>query len=114
MPAHALTHKTREALDNLEAYLAGLNEAVQYCVAYLADEVTQVPSGIMGGDPGRQRAGKQDRHRSRTRGIPLRRPRGTERRNVVAEPGYRKAGRQIGRPAVHRSHCPDSSILSSR
>jgi hypothetical protein len=49
MPAHALTHRTRDALDNLETYLSGLNEAVQYCVAYLADEVTQVPSGIMGG-----------------------------------------------------------------
>jgi len=44
-----MSSQTRHALKVIEEYLAGLNEAVQYCLAYMADLVTQTPSGIMGG-----------------------------------------------------------------
>lgn len=44
-----MSSQTRHALKVIEEYLAGLNEAVQYCLAYMADLVTQTPNGIMGG-----------------------------------------------------------------
>jgi hypothetical protein len=49
MTTHTLSHETREALDNLKAYLSAGNEAVQYEFSYLADLVTQAPSVILGG-----------------------------------------------------------------
>jgi hypothetical protein len=49
MTTHTLSRETREALDNLKAYLSGENEAVQYEFSYLADLVTQAPSVILGG-----------------------------------------------------------------
>jgi hypothetical protein len=49
MTAHTLSHETREALENLKAYLSAENEAVQYQFSYLADQVTQTPSVILGG-----------------------------------------------------------------
>lgn len=49
MPTHMLSHETREALDDLKAYLSAGNEAVQYEFSYLADLVTQNSSIILGG-----------------------------------------------------------------
>jgi hypothetical protein len=49
MTTHTLSHETRDALDNLKAYLSAGNEAVQYEFSYLADLVTQNPSVILGG-----------------------------------------------------------------
>ena len=49
MTTHTLSHETREALDNLKAYLSAGNEAVQYEFSYLADLVTHTPSVILGG-----------------------------------------------------------------
>jgi hypothetical protein len=51
MSSHTLSHETRRALDNLKAYLAGENEAVQYAFSFLADMVTQNPSAMLGGIP---------------------------------------------------------------
>jgi hypothetical protein len=51
MSNHRLSHETREALDNIKAYLAGGNEAVQYAFSFLADLVTQTPSVMIGGIP---------------------------------------------------------------
>src|SRR5437868_643582 len=48
MSSHTLSHETRRALDNLKAYLAGENEAVQYAFSFLADMVTQNPSAMLG------------------------------------------------------------------
>ncbi len=47
----SLSGETREALDNLKAYLSGGNEAVQYAFSFLADMVTQTPSVMVGGIP---------------------------------------------------------------
>jgi len=44
-----LSSQTRHALKVIHDYLAGENEAVQYCLEYMADLVTQTSSGIMGG-----------------------------------------------------------------
>ena len=44
-----LSSQTRHALKVIHDYLAGENEAVQYCFEYMADLVTQTSSGIMGG-----------------------------------------------------------------
>jgi len=44
-----MSSQTRHALRVIEEYLSGLNEAVQYCLAYMTDLVTQAPSGIVGG-----------------------------------------------------------------
>jgi hypothetical protein len=49
LTTHTLSHETREALDNLKAYLSSENEAVQYEFSYLANLVTQTPSVILGG-----------------------------------------------------------------
>ena len=49
MSNHNLSHETRQALDNLRAYLSGQNEAVQYAFSFLADAVTQNPVVILGG-----------------------------------------------------------------
>jgi hypothetical protein len=51
MSNHSLSHETREALDNLKAYLSGGNEAVQYAFGFLADMVTQNPVMMLGGIP---------------------------------------------------------------
>jgi hypothetical protein len=51
MSSHTLSHETRRALDNLKAYLAGENEAVQYAFSFLADMVTRNPSVMLGGIP---------------------------------------------------------------
>jgi hypothetical protein len=45
----ALSSETRHALKVIHDYLAGENEAVQYCLAFMADQVTQSASGIIGG-----------------------------------------------------------------
>ncbi|MBV9416783.1 MAG: hypothetical protein JO363_17505 [Solirubrobacterales bacterium] len=44
-----MSSQTRHALKVIHDYLAGQNEAVQYCLEYMADLVTQTSSGIMGG-----------------------------------------------------------------
>lgn len=44
-----MSSQTRRALKVIHDYLAGQNEAVQYCLAYMADLVTQTSSGITGG-----------------------------------------------------------------
>lgn len=44
-----MSSETRHALKVIHDYLAGENEAVQYCLEYMADLVTQTSSGIMGG-----------------------------------------------------------------
>ena len=44
-----MSSQTRHALKVIHDYLAGENEAVQYCFEYMADLVTQTSSGIMGG-----------------------------------------------------------------
>jgi hypothetical protein len=49
MPSHSLSRETREALDNLRAYLSGPNESVQYAFSFLADMVTQSPVVMLGG-----------------------------------------------------------------
>jgi hypothetical protein len=51
MSNHTLSHETREALDNIKAYLSGENEAVQYAFSFLADLVTQNPTVMLGGIP---------------------------------------------------------------
>ena len=45
----SLSHETRHALKVIHDYLAGENEAVQYCLQFMADQVTQTSSGIIGG-----------------------------------------------------------------
>jgi hypothetical protein len=45
----ALSSETRHALKVIHDYLAGANEAVQYCLAFMADQVTQTSSGLIGG-----------------------------------------------------------------
>jgi len=44
-----MSNDTRHALKVIRDYLAGENEAVQYCFEYMADLVTQGASGITGG-----------------------------------------------------------------
>jgi hypothetical protein len=44
-----LSHETRHALEVIEDYLRGPNEAVQYCLEFMADQVTATSSGIIGG-----------------------------------------------------------------
>ena len=44
-----MSTETRHALKVIREYLAGENEAVQYCLGYMADLVTQSASGITGG-----------------------------------------------------------------
>ena len=44
-----MSTETRHALKVIHDYLAGQNEAVQYCLEYMADLVSQTSSGIMGG-----------------------------------------------------------------
>jgi hypothetical protein len=44
-----MSNQTRHALKVILDYLAGQNEAVQYCLEYMADLVDQTSSGIMGG-----------------------------------------------------------------
>jgi hypothetical protein len=44
-----ISSETRHALKVIHDYLAGENEAVQYCLEYMADLVTRTSSGIMGG-----------------------------------------------------------------
>ncbi|MGI8572003.1 MAG: hypothetical protein ACR2L9_05155 [Solirubrobacteraceae bacterium] len=45
----SLSHETRHALKVIRDYLAGQNEAVQYCLQFMADLVSETSSGIMGG-----------------------------------------------------------------
>jgi hypothetical protein len=45
----ALSSETRHALKVIHDYLAGQNEAVQYCLAFMADQVSQSSSGLIGG-----------------------------------------------------------------
>jgi hypothetical protein len=45
----ALSSETRHALKVIHDYLAGQNEAVQYCLAFMADQVTETSSGLIGG-----------------------------------------------------------------
>ena len=44
-----MSNETRHALKVIRDYLEGENEAVQYCLEYMADLVTQGASGITGG-----------------------------------------------------------------
>lgn len=44
-----MSNETRHALKVIRDYLAGENEAVQYCLEYRADLVTHGASGITGG-----------------------------------------------------------------
>ena len=44
-----MSSETRHALKVIHDYLAGENEAVQYCFEYMANLVDQTSSGIMGG-----------------------------------------------------------------
>ena len=44
-----MSNETRHALKVIRVYLAGMNEAVQYCLQYMADLVTETSSGITGG-----------------------------------------------------------------
>jgi hypothetical protein len=44
-----MSSETRHALKVIKEYLAGQNEAVQYCLEFMADLVSQTSSGIMGG-----------------------------------------------------------------
>lgn len=44
-----MSNATRHALKVIRTYLAGPNEAVQYCLEHLADQVTETSSGITGG-----------------------------------------------------------------
>ena len=45
----ALSQQTRHALHLIRDYLAGPNEAVQYCLQFMADQVTQTSTGVLGG-----------------------------------------------------------------
>jgi len=45
----ALSSETKHALKVINEYLAGANEATQYCLTFMADEVTQSSSGLLGG-----------------------------------------------------------------
>src|SRR3982074_1383190 len=45
----AMSNQTRHALKVIHDYLAGQNEAVQYCLEYMANMVDQTSSGIIGG-----------------------------------------------------------------
>jgi hypothetical protein len=44
-----MSNETRHALKVIRAYLEGLNEAVQYELEFMADQVTASSSGIIGG-----------------------------------------------------------------
>jgi hypothetical protein len=44
-----MSNETRHALKVIHDYLAGQNEAVQYCLEYMANMVDQTSSGIIGG-----------------------------------------------------------------
>jgi hypothetical protein len=44
-----MSNQTRHALKVIHDYLAGENEAVQYCLENMADLVTQTSSGLIGG-----------------------------------------------------------------
>ena len=44
-----MSNQTRHALKVIRTYLAGMNEAVQYCLEFMADQVTQTSSGVLGG-----------------------------------------------------------------
>ncbi len=44
-----MSNETRHALKVIREYLAGENEAVQYCLEDLADLVTESASGVTGG-----------------------------------------------------------------
>jgi hypothetical protein len=44
-----MSDETRHALGVIHDYLGGENEGVQYCLQYIADQVSQTSSGIMGG-----------------------------------------------------------------
>jgi hypothetical protein len=43
-----MSNQTRHALKVIHDYLAGENEAVQYCLEYMADLVSHTSSGIIG------------------------------------------------------------------
>ena len=51
MPHRRLSDETKEALENIKAYISGENEAVQYAFTFLADLVTQNPNVMIGGFP---------------------------------------------------------------
>jgi len=44
-----MSNQTRHALKVIRTYLAGMNEAVQYCLEFMADQVTETSSGVLGG-----------------------------------------------------------------
>ena len=44
-----LSSHTRSALDAIATYMAGPNEAVQYCLQFMADQLTDTSSGLLGG-----------------------------------------------------------------
>ena len=44
-----MSQQTRHALHLIRDYLAGPNEAVQYCLQFMADQVTQTSTGVLGG-----------------------------------------------------------------
>ena len=44
-----MSNETRHALKVIHDYLVGQNEAVQYCLEYMANMVDQTSSGIIGG-----------------------------------------------------------------
>ena len=44
-----LSSQTRGALNAIATYMAGQNEAVQYCLQFMADQVTDTSSGLLGG-----------------------------------------------------------------
>jgi len=46
---HELSTETKHALKTIRDYLAGENEAVQYSISFLADDVTTAPSMMIGG-----------------------------------------------------------------
>ena len=44
-----LSSHTRSALNAIATYMAGQNEAVQYCLQFMADQVMNTSSGLLGG-----------------------------------------------------------------
>jgi hypothetical protein len=44
-----MSSQTRHALKVIHDYLAGQNEAVQYCLEFMANQVDQTSSGVIGG-----------------------------------------------------------------
>ena len=87
MPVSTQTH---HALKVIRDYLEGENEAVQYELEFMADQVTQSSSGMIGGFQAGNRADQRRRHGQRSPGVRAQRiPQRLAHRLCVAQPQRR-------------------------